>query len=107
ITDGAQTTSAVTATVGADGTWSVSGIDASGLADGQVTYAAEAADDAGNVLDMTSKDATKLIVPPAVAFTSTPDVTTANEDDVTVTGTGDDGDTIEVTVTDGVDDGID
>ncbi len=37
-TDGTNTTSAYTTTVGADGTWTIGNVDVSGLADGTITY---------------------------------------------------------------------
>jgi cyclophilin family peptidyl-prolyl cis-trans isomerase len=49
ITDGTHTTSAATATASTGGTWSVTGIDASALTDGTVTYNVTATNGLGGV----------------------------------------------------------
>jgi hypothetical protein len=99
ITDGTHTTSAATTTV-SGGIWSVSGINASSLSDGTVTYTVTETDSAGHGAVLT-KTASKFTVAPKVTFTSTPDITGANENNVSAAGTGDNGDTISVTITDG------
>ena len=99
ITDTAShTTSAATTTV-SGGIWSVSGINASGLTDGTVTYSVTETDAVGNTTTVTQNE-TKITVAPVVAFTSTPDINIANVNSVTVSGTGDNGDTISVVITD-------
>jgi hypothetical protein len=100
ITDGTTTTTSATQYV-TSGTWSVTGIDATGLSDGPVTYAVTETDPYGNTVATVMQGATKLLTPPAVAFTSTPNITPATASNITATGTGDSGDTISVTITDG------
>ncbi len=99
ITDGTNTTTAAT-TVVSNKTWSVSAINAAGLTDGAVTYSVTETDSVGNSTTLT-QTATKLTVPPAVAFTSAPDINIASAGNVAVSGTGDNGDTISLTITDG------
>ena len=97
ITDNAShTTTAATTTV-SGGTWSVSGIDASGLVDGTVTYAVTETDAVGNSNTVT-QDQTKDTVD-LVAFTSAPNINIANAGNVTVTGVGLNGDAISVVIT--------
>ena len=48
VTDGTNTTTPVAAVVDGSGNWTVSGIDASGLIPGPITYVATATDAAGN-----------------------------------------------------------
>ena len=99
ITDGTHTTTVATTTV-SGGTWSVSGINASGLSDGTVTYAATETDAVANFTSIT-QNKTKITVAPMVAFTTTPNITNANVSSVAASGTGGNGDTISVTITDG------
>ncbi len=99
ITDGTNTTTAATTTV-SGGVWSVSSINASGLNDGAVTYAVTQTDGNGGTLNNT-QTATKLTVTPVVAFTSVPNITSSNVNNVSVSGTGVSGDAIAVTITDG------
>src|SRR5262249_54986889 len=54
VTDGTNTTPAVTTTVGSGGTWSVTGLNLSNLKDGTVSYTARATDAAGNTASSTS-----------------------------------------------------
>ncbi len=103
ITDGLRTTVVAPAKV-MDGTWSVTGIDAAPLADGNVTYNVTQTDSAGNVT-MIQQDATKDTTQLALAFTSTPPITTANQFNVAVTGRGVPGDDIVVNITDSDGDG--
>ncbi len=106
ISDGTHTTPALTTTVGPDGTWSVADVNASTLVNGPVTYSVSETDLADNVTTAT-QTATKIAAP-AVAFTSTPNITHTNVQDVSVAGTGDDGDTIYVDIADSLDnDGFD
>ncbi len=104
VTDGTNTSPAVTTTVASDGTWSVDGIDVTGLSDGPVTYSVTETDMSGNPVTVT-QSATK-IAGPALTITSAPNIVPANAHHVAVSGTGDDGDTIAVTIMDGLDDGI-
>ncbi len=53
ITDGTHTTTAKTATAASDGSWSVIGLDASGLNNGTVTYTIVVTDAAGNSTTVT------------------------------------------------------
>ena len=97
VTDGTNTTTTYTTTVGTDGTWTISGIDTSGLADGTVTYTATASDTAGNT-SQSSKTATKTTV--SVSSVTDP-VNAENASTVTVSGTGEVGATISLVASDG------
>jgi subtilase family serine protease len=101
ITDsGKNTTSTATATV-SGGTWAVSGINASLLLDGTVTYSVTETSGRTGFPTTRTQAETKDTVVPKVSFTSTPNITVANLSDIVVTGTGDDGDTVSVTIADG------
>ena len=91
-----HTTTAATATV-SGGTWTVSGIDASGLADGAVTYSVT---DSSHNLTTLTQTATKYTVAPVVAFTTTPIINVANYTSLTVSGHGDNGYSISVVIHD-------
>ena len=93
-----HTISIATATV-SGGSWSVSGIDASGLTDGTVTYSATETNAVGNTNTIT-QNKTKNTFIPTVAFTTTPNINIANHTSVTATGTGDSGDDISVVIHD-------
>jgi len=97
-TDGTTTTAAVTTTVGASGTWSVTGLDVSGLADGTITFTATADDGAGNTATSTLTS-TKALV--ALITSVTNPITNANQSSTTASGTGKAGATVSVTATDG------
>ncbi len=99
--DGATTTTAQTTTVGAGGTWSISGVNVSSLADGTLTYTATASDAAGNTATAT-KTALKDTTAPAVAVTvATDPVNAANASNTSASGTGEAGASISLVVTDG------
>ncbi len=100
ITDGANTTETATTTVADDGTWTVDLIDASSVADGSVTYSVTETNTTFS--NPTATQMANKVPAPALAFTSTPDITSANQ--TNVTGTGEEGDTVSVTITDGTDD---
>ena len=98
ITDSASNTVAAgTTTVGSDGKWSVSGLDASTLVDGPVTYSIT---ESGTTIGTVTQSETKGTVAPTVAFTSTPNVNVANVSSVPASGTGENGDSITVVITD-------
>ena len=94
--DGTHTSNTVT-TVVSGGTWSVSGIDVSGLDDGPVTFTATATDALQNhsaSAAVSAKD--------TVAVTSFPaTLGLANQHSITVSGTGEVGATIGLSITDG------
>ena len=96
-----STTVEYTTVVGEDGTWSIEGVDVTGLADGTLTYQVTATDAAGNsaVSTLTSF---KDTVAPAIAITNvnTP-ITIATQHATGASGTGDVGATITVVVSDG------
>ncbi len=101
VTDGTHTTAAKTATVAANGTWTVTGLDLSSLADGSITYTATATDLAGNTATE-NQPATKDTVAPAVAVVAvTNPVNIANVKSASANGTGEAGATISLVVTDG------
>ena len=87
----------MTATTTVSGvSWTVSGIDASSLIDGPVTYAVTETDALSNTTSATQAEA-KF----SLAFTSTPAIFATNVSTVSASGTGDNGDAISVIVTDG------
>jgi hypothetical protein len=100
VTDGTNSTSAVTTTVGAGGVWSIGGINVSALANGSLTYTVTAKDAAGNSTTdtiTTNKDSEA----PALAVTTIPTtIGTNNQAAVTIGGTGSAGATITVRVSD-------
>jgi FG-GAP repeat/Cna protein B-type domain len=96
VTDGIDTLSPVTTTV-SGGSWSVSSLDASTLDNGQITYIASETDAAGNT-NSALQSAAKVFV----ALTSAPNIVSANQGGVTVTGTGNVGDAITLVITDGM-----
>ena len=101
VTNGTTTTVARTTTVLANGTWSVSGIDLSGLADGPITYIATATDGANNT-DESRLTASKDSLAPAIDLTSvTTNIGLSNHRSTTASGTGEAGSTVSVVVSDG------
>ncbi|HVS35235.1 MAG TPA: peptidylprolyl isomerase [Gemmataceae bacterium] len=99
-TDGTNTINPVTATVGANGTWTASNINVNTLADGTITYTATTTDADGRTLTATAT-ASKNTAAPTVSITSsTNPVTIANQHNVTVSGTATAGVSISVTATD-------
>ena len=95
--DGTHSTIPMTTTVDANGTWSVSGIDLSTLADGTITFTATATDAAGNTAQ-SSMTATKTTV--AVTVVTNP-VNSANVTSTSASGTGEVGATVSLVVSDG------
>ena len=93
-------TNVVTTTV-QGGTWSVSGIDASGLTDGWIFYSVtEKNPGTGTVTGGLS--AWPAVLGPPLAFTSAPNITDANVNNVSFSGTeAEAGDSIEIVVTNG------
>ena len=98
-------TDVATGTVGSDGQWSVSNINAAVLLDGDVTYSVTPTDSAGTETTIT-RAATKHTTAIALAFTRTPDINAASVASVAVTGTGVAGSEIFVNITDGTEDGF-
>ncbi len=99
--DGTNSTIAYTTTIGEDGTWSISEIDVSDLADGTITFTATATDAEDNTAE-TSVTAMKDTVAPEVAITAvTNPINSINASDVSASGTGDVGDSISLVVSDG------
>ena len=95
--DGTNTTDTYTATVAENGTWSIDGIDTSGLVDGTITYTATATDAAGN-----TADSTLTTTKQTVAITSVTDPISSNTaTSVTVGGTAPTGATVTVVASDG------
>jgi Bacterial Ig domain/Bacterial Ig-like domain len=100
-TDGTRTVTRTT-TAAADGTWSVTGLDLSTLADGPISYRVLGTDAAGNTGAATTVTGSKDTVAPALAITALTDpVTAANVTAVTAAGTAESGATVTVTITDG------
>ncbi len=100
-TDGDNSTSEYTTTVGEDGTWSITDIDVTGLADGTVTFNVTATDGAGNSSEAAATS-TKDTVAPALTISGLTDgVTIANHKSLNLSGTGEVGATISLVVTDG------
>jgi Bacterial Ig-like domain len=91
-----------TAAAAADGTWAVTGLDLSTLADGPITYRVTGTDTAGNTGAATTLAATKDTAPPALALVALTDpVTAGNVTAVTASGTAEAGATVGVQTTDG------
>jgi Bacterial Ig-like domain len=100
-TDGTRT-AVQTTTAGADGTWSIVGIDLSTLADGTITYQVTGTDAAGNTGAAAVLPGSKDTAPPALAIAALTDpVNAGNVTAVTASGTAGTGATVTVTVTDG------
>ena len=101
VTDGTNTTSALSTTINGTGTWSITGINVSSLANGTITYKATATDAAGNPTTAT-KTATKDTVAPAVAVTTvTNPVNNSNVSSASASGTAEAGAGISLVATDG------
>ena len=91
-----------TATVNGSGTWSITTANASSLLDGDViTYNATARDPSQNPTPATPQESTKDTSAPAVAITVYPVIYTGNVGGVVVSGTGEVGARVTVSVTDG------
>ncbi|HTQ39322.1 MAG TPA: Ig-like domain repeat protein [Pirellulales bacterium] len=100
-TDGTTTTTTKTTTVGSGGTWSISGINVSGLNDGTITFTASSTDTNGNT-SSTSKTSIKSTAAPAVAVTTvTSPINTTNVTNTSISGTGTVGASISVVASDG------
>lgn len=97
--DGTLVTPVVTTTVAADGTWTISGINVTGLHDGAITYRAADTTHGPPVATLTtSKDTT----PPVVFIVSLNNpAATGKPGSATVTGVGEVGTTISVVASDG------
>jgi hypothetical protein len=101
VSDGSNSTTESTATIGEDGTWSITGIDVSGLDDGTITFTATATDGEDNTAEATAT-ATKDTVAPEVAVTDVTDpINAANAASTTASGTGEAGANLSLTVGDG------
>ena len=102
-TNGDNSTDEYTTVIGEDGTWSITGVDVSGLADGTITFTATATDTAGNTAE-SSLTATKDTVAPQIAISTVTDPINAETvASVSITGTGEAGASISVVATDDVD----
>jgi methionine-rich copper-binding protein CopC len=105
VTDGAATVTKTVA-LGESTSWATQ-VDLSSLADGPITATATEADRAGNVSSVSAPiSSTKDTVVPAAPAPSLPNVTNANESSVSVSGTGESGDTVNVAVSDGTHDAV-
>ena len=94
--DGLNTSIGYTTTVGADGKWSITGIDLSQLNDGTINYQLAASDSYGNTA-LINRTATKA----AVAITAaTEQINTTNVTNVSVSGTVQPGATVKVVASD-------
>ena len=101
VTDGNLTTPPYTSSVSAGGVWSISGINASAMADGTITFRVTATDGQNNSVVVT-KTATKDSTAPDVELTSvTNPVTAENASATSAGGTGEVGATITLIVTNG------
>ena len=84
-----------------NGTWSLSGINTSTIADGTITYTVTATDAAGNITT-TSQTATKDTVAPQVAISQvTNPIDASNDNNTFANGTGEVGATISVVASNG------
>lgn len=94
-TNGAETTALYTA-IRVGTAWTCVGINTTGLSDGTITFTATATDDAGNATAV-QVTRTKDVVPPTVDATSATDpINSGNHTNVTVSGTGTNGNTVTV-----------
>ncbi len=101
VTDGEVTTDPVSVMIGDDGAWSLTGIDLSTLADGEITFTVEVTDTLGNVTEYTVS-AVKDTVAPSLAIADVTDpIEIFNVAAASISGTGEAGSTITVVVTDG------
>lgn len=101
MTDGNLTTPPYTSSVSAGGIWSISGINASAMANGTITFQVTATDGENNSVVVT-KTATKDSTAPDVELTSvTNPVTAENASATSAGGTGEVGATITLIVTNG------
>ncbi len=100
VSDGTNSTSEYQATVGEDGTWTITGIDLSGLADGSLTFSATATDGEQNTADTTALATKDTVAPEIVLATVTDPINAANADNVSASGTGEAGATVTLVVTD-------
>ncbi len=101
VTDGTNTTTEYTTTVAGDGTWSITGIDLSGLDDGAITYSATATDAAGNTATDVFAAVKDVVVPTVDLVAVTDPIDATNETAVEASGTGEADAAIVLTVTDG------
>ncbi len=99
--DGTNSTSAFNTTINSNGNWSINGVNVSSLADGTITFEVTATG-AGGLTTEATITATKDTVAPSITIGSVTDpINIVNETEVTITGTGTEGDTVTVTATDG------
>jgi len=96
-TDGTNTTDPQTTQVNGNGTWSLGGIDVSDLNDGTITYNVTISINGQTAT--TTRTSTKDTVAPTVTINELPPITSENEEDYSISGTGQAGDTISVVVT--------
>ncbi len=101
VTDGDTTTDPVTGTVGEDGSWSISGIDVSGLADGMITYIVTATDGLGNQTDYQTMSLKDTVAPEFGISSVTDPIGIGDLTSTSISGTGEANDTITVNVSDG------
>lgn len=99
-TDGVNVTAPIADTVGADGTWSVSGIDVSGLRDGTITFVAADITHGPPTVTLTATKDT--IVPVAIVSLVNP-FATGGTGTATAQGVGEVGATVSLVASDGVD----
>lgn len=99
-TDGAAATAALPATVVA-GTWTVAGLDVSGLADGTLTLTATAVDPAGNTSVATATATKDAAVSPLTVATLDGPVTHLTETGTAASGTVEAGSAVTVVASDG------
>jgi len=101
VTDGVIIIGPTSATVAGDGTWSLTGIDLSTLAEGNITYKVKVTDALGNVTEYT-RTALKDTVAPSLTIADVTDpIEIFNVAAVDISGTGEAGATITVVVTNG------
>ncbi len=101
VTDGTNFSPQKTAVVAANGTWSITGINASGLQDGPLSYQVTATNGAGHKMNALHS-ATKDTVSPAIDITTvTNPVNIGNASSVTASGTGEAGAALSIVASDG------
>ncbi len=95
------TTNPQTATVAADGTWSVTGIDASNLIDGTITFTATASDASNNTASRNLTSSKDTVAPAVTLASVSTTINAATANNVTASGTGEVDATITLTISDG------
>jgi hypothetical protein len=99
--NGANSLTVVTTTVGTNGSWSIANINVSSLADGTITFTAKTTDTFGNTAQTTATAAKSTVTPTVSIGSATNPINNANDKAVSISGAGVAGGQISLTATDG------